>query len=84
MRKFSPADLPEGALAWAVARAGGMWLLLGRELIQLRHGVEAARRTLPETPGGVWSMSEDSRGNVWIATHDQGICQVRTDNTMLR
>ena len=39
--------------------------------------------TLSEPRGGVWSLSEDSQGNVWIATFDQGVCRVSTNGTMV-
>jgi PAS domain S-box-containing protein len=71
-------------LGFAPARDGGMWLVLGNELLRLRRGAEVARMTLSESPGGIWSMSEDSQGNVWIATFDKGVCRVSTNGTMTR
>jgi signal transduction histidine kinase/ligand-binding sensor domain-containing protein len=86
-RWVSMVDLPELAndsVGCAPAREGGMWLLLGRELRKLRRGLEVMRIDLPEAPGGIWSLSEDSRGNVWIATYNHGFCRVAPDGTMTR
>lgn len=80
---ISPPDNLGTAVGFAPARDGGMWLLLGNELRRLRRGTEVARVTLSEPPGGVWSLSEDSQGNVWIATFDQGVCRVSTNGTMV-
>jgi PAS domain S-box-containing protein len=66
------------------ARDGGVWLLVETELRKYRHGVEVSRVRLPEVPGGLWSMSEDRRGNVWISTYRQGVCQVSADGRMRR
>lgn len=66
------------------AREGGVWLLVEKELRKYRHGVEVFRVRLPELPGAVWSMAEDSRGNVWISTYVQGVCQVSADGRMRR
>jgi PAS domain S-box-containing protein len=71
-------------LGFAPARDGGMWLVLGNELRMLRRGAEVTHMTLSESPGGIWSLSEDSQGNVWIATFDKGVCRVATNGTMTR
>jgi len=39
---------------------------------------------LSQRPGGFWSMTEDSRGNVWIGTYDKGVCQVAPDGRWRR
>jgi ligand-binding sensor domain-containing protein len=80
---ISPPDNLGTAVGFGPARDGGMWLLLGNELRRLRQGTEVARVTLSEPRGGVWSLSEDSHGNVWIATFDQGVCRVSTNGTMV-
>jgi ligand-binding sensor domain-containing protein len=80
---ISPPDVLGNAVGVEPARDGGMWLLLGKELRRLRRGTEVARVTLSEPRGGVWSLSEDSLGNVWIATFDQGVCRVSTNGTMV-
>lgn len=77
-------ELPRDAVGCAPARGGGLWVLLGRELHHIRGDREVARRTLPEAPGGVWSLSEDSQGNLWIATHNRGFCQLAPDGTLRR
>ena len=82
VKMLSPPEVPQDAVGCAPARDGGMWLLLGRELRRLRHGVEVARLTLPARPGGIWRMSEDSQGHVWIATHDRGVSRIDPKGTM--
>ena len=79
-----PPELAGEAVACAPARDGGLWVLLGVELRKLRRGMEVSRVTLSELPGGTWSLSEDSQGNVWIATHDNGVCRVATNGTLTR
>ena len=73
-----------GTITIAPARDGGMWLLLRSQLCKYSHGTEVFRRSLPEVPGDVWSMTEDSRGNLWICTIQQGIRQVQPNGKMLR
>jgi PAS domain S-box-containing protein len=68
--------LGEGATGCATARDGGLWLLRDKSLIRYSRGVEVRRVDLPEAPGSLWSMSEDGRGNVWIATYDRGLVRV--------
>jgi len=65
------------------ARDGGVWLLMEKDLRKYRQGVEVSRVQLPEVPEAFWSMSEDSRGNVWICT-DHGVCQISPDGRMRR
>ena len=81
---LSVPNVVRDAVASAPARDGNTWLLLGRELRKLRGGIEISRVVLPEELGGVWSMAEDSRTNVWIATHDRGICRVTPAGEMRR
>jgi signal transduction histidine kinase/ligand-binding sensor domain-containing protein len=81
---ISTADVPPDAIGCAMARDGGMWLLMSTELLKLRRGTEAIRVKLPERPGSFWSLSEDSQGNVWIATSDKGVCRVTTNGVMTR
>lgn len=84
VKAIDPPEVAADAVALGPARDGGLWLALGAELRKLQNGVEVRRITMTEHPGGIWSLSEDREGNVWIATHDQGICQVRPDHTMVR
>jgi PAS domain S-box-containing protein len=87
-KQWIPTTSPTHALAApsisAHARDGGAWMLIGRDLIKLREGREISRRTLPQEPGGAWSLFEDSRGNVWICTYDQGVCRIAPDGEMRR
>ena len=68
----------------ASARDGGLWLLLNNELRKYSQGAEVARRRLSVLPGNVWSMTEDSRSNIWICTFDQGVTQVLPDDHIMR
>lgn len=81
---ISPPDLPEDALALGPSRDGGLWLLLGKELRKLRRGTEVARHVLTEEPGGVWSLAEDSQGNVWIASYNEGFIRVTASGASRR
>ena len=58
------------------ARAGGLWVLLGADLHRFTHGGKVATRSLPAPPGGVWGLSEDSEGNVWVASYRAGVYQL--------
>jgi len=64
------------AMACAPARDGGVWVLLAKELVKFRGGSEVSRRFLPQLRGGIWSMSEDSRTNLWICSYDSGLYQL--------
>jgi PAS domain S-box-containing protein len=79
-----PPDLPAESVACASANDGAMLLLLGRELRRMRGGQEVSRLTLRETTGSVWSLSEDSHGNVWITTSNAGVCRVSPDGGLER
>ncbi|MCW5554558.1 MAG: hypothetical protein KIS67_20660 [Verrucomicrobiae bacterium] len=69
-------SLGRSAVASAVARDGALWIFLGKELVKFREGKEVLRLPLPRFSGGVWSMSEDSRANVWICSYDSGLFRV--------
>jgi len=77
-------QLDRATVGCGPARDGGIWLLLGKELRKYRRGVEAARIVLPESPGGVWSVSEDGEGRVWIASFNRGFCYVTPAGRMTR
>jgi ligand-binding sensor domain-containing protein len=68
----------------APARGGGIWLLVEKLLRKYKSGVEVSRVTLPELPGGLWSMTEDSRGNVWFASYGEGVSRISPDGQMRR
>ena len=80
-QQWTPAIVPDAsvnrsAVACASARGGGVWILLGQELLKFRGGNEASRISLPALQGGIWSMSEDSRTNLWICSYDSGLFQL--------
>ncbi len=66
-------------VACASSRGGGVWVLLAKELVKLRGGSEVSRRSLLQFPRGIWSMSEDSRTNLWICSYDSGLFQLTAD-----
>ena len=68
----------------AQARGGGIWLLIEKSLRKFQRGAEVSRITLPELPGGLWSMAEDSHGNVWVASYGEGVNRISRDGRMRR
>ena len=58
------------------ARDGGVWILFGNELLKFREGAEVSRTPLPQLSGGIWSLSEDSRTNVWICSYHLGLIRL--------
>ena len=60
----------------APASDGGVWVVTGSTLRKFRDGVEASRMEVRGLAGGLWSLTEDSAGNVWVATHDAGVYRV--------
>lgn len=86
-RAWVPTIAVNGApesIGWAGAKDGGFWLLQGRELRKFSRGVEVSHVQLPEFPGVCWSMSEDSRGNVWICMLNKGLLQVSAGGEIRR
>lgn len=79
-----PPPGPDESFCCVRARDGGMWFLLGNELRKMRRGVEVSRITLSETPLGVWSMSEDSHGTVWLASYTRGFYRISAGGAMAR
>lgn len=80
-----PANAPNSEeVGCGKARDGGMWLLLDQELRKYRAGNEVSRVPLLKWPGGFWSLSEDSRGNVWICSYDRGLSRIAPDGRMQR
>ncbi len=69
-------NVPSDKAGCGKARDGGMWIFLQRELRKYEKGKEVARVPVPGFKGGFWGLSEDSRGNVWICTADEGLYQV--------
>ena len=71
-------DEPIASSAGCGTGADGSLLLVQRnELRRYRHGVEGPRVRLAEFPGGIWSVSEDSRSKCWICAFDLGLCRVQ-------
>lgn len=63
---------------------GGLWLVQGKVLKKFQAGAEVSRVELPEVPGGLWGVHEDSEGNVWICTYDKGVCRVTPSRSFRR
>jgi len=80
----SLAGLSNDSVSCARARQGGHWVLRGSVLTRFAGDGEVQQRFLSERPGGVWSMAEDSRGHLWICTHDQGLCELLPSNQIRR
>lgn len=66
------------------SRDGGVWAVLGEELLKLDSEAITSRARLSERPGGLWGVYEDSRGAVWISTYDDGVLQVSPDGGVRR
>lgn len=71
-------------LGCASARDGGIWLVVNQELRKYSDGVLESVTRIPERVDGIWSVYEDSRGGVWICTHDQGVCRIARDGVFDR
>ncbi len=71
VQALPPPGLAPEEVGCARARDGGLWLVLGRELVRYRTGAEVSRIAIPPVQGGVWSMAEDSGGNVWICSQGE-------------
>lgn len=69
-------SLGRSEVACAPARGGGVWVLLAKELLKFRGGKEVSRLFLPQLNGGIWSISEDSRMNLWICSYDSCLFQL--------
>src|SRR5262249_21318350 len=63
-------------------KEGGFWLVLGKELYKYKGTAQVARIPLPQLAGSIWSVTEDSGGNVWISTVEYGLFQVRSDGVV--
>jgi signal transduction histidine kinase/ligand-binding sensor domain-containing protein len=62
-------------VACATAQGGGIWVLLGKELLRFREDSEVSRRSVPRLRGGIWSLLEDRQANLWISSYDSGLYQ---------
>ena len=65
--------LRDSSVYCSAARDGGVWVLSGKQLFKFRQGAEVSRVPVPHMSGGIWSISEDSRTNVWICSFDSGL-----------
>lgn len=79
--KLPGHELPDATdrTACAQARDGGLWVLLDSELRKFSNGVEVSRRRLDADLRSIWSLNEDSRGNLWICSFAHGVHQVAPD-----
>ncbi|MFG0328085.1 MAG: two-component regulator propeller domain-containing protein [Phycisphaerales bacterium JB037] len=68
----------------AAARDGAVWVVTATQILKFRGSERIQARDLPERPGGLWSVTEDSAGNLWIATFDRGVLLVAPDGTAHR
>lgn len=80
-QQWIPVRIPSppvgrSAVACATARDGGVWIYIAKQLLKFRGGSETSRFSLPGLKGGIWSMVEDSRTNLWICSYDSGLFQV--------
>ena len=82
--QFGELPAPGSDLGCASARDGGVWIVVGQELRKYSSGARISTFRLTERVGGIWSMFEDSRNNVWICTHDRGICRICPDGALQR
>lgn len=75
---------PELAHVVGHSRDGGVWAVLGEELLKLNTEAIISKARLSERPGGLWAVYEDSRGAVWISTYDDGVLRVSPDGSVRR
>jgi ligand-binding sensor domain-containing protein len=69
--------MPSGdELSRVRARDGGLWIFRRQELQKYRGTTRVSSVKVPGFRGGPWSMYEDSDGNVWVCTHDQGLFKI--------
>jgi signal transduction histidine kinase/ligand-binding sensor domain-containing protein len=66
----------------AAARDGGLWVLVDADLRKFSHGIEVSRRQLSAAPLGVWSLFEDSQGNLWMPSYSSGLYQLPPDGQL--
>ncbi len=63
-------------LAVATAHDGDVWLVIGETIRKHDGAREVLRLDVPGLPPGIWSLSEDSAGNLWVSTIDAGVHRV--------
>jgi len=74
-----PRDIPRAEVSCAVAQGGGFWALFGKKLLRFRGQQEVRDIDLPQSLGGIWSMMEDSRSNLWFSRFDHGLSRRAPD-----
>jgi signal transduction histidine kinase/ligand-binding sensor domain-containing protein len=84
VEKFPRSDLGGSDVGCGPAHGGGIWLKTGRELRRFQRGAETERREIPEDTGGLWSMMEDSRRCVWVASYHMGLSRIAPDGSLSR
>lgn len=67
----------------APARDGGVWVVARRSVLKYRSPSEMVRTTLAEDLHGLWSAFEDSSGDLWVCTHDNGLFRIAPDGALL-
>jgi PAS domain S-box-containing protein len=67
----------------ARARDGGVWVVFRRSVLKYRSPTEVERRELPVDLRGLWSAFEDSRGHLWVSTHDNGLFRIAPTGDLL-
>jgi len=71
-------------LGACAARDGGRWFLTDKAILRRKDGQEVARRPFEFWSDSIWSMSEDSDGNLWIASNRDGLLRVAPDGARER
>ncbi|MCC7377445.1 MAG: hypothetical protein IT581_22480 [Verrucomicrobiales bacterium] len=79
-----PPSVTRAEVSCAPARGGGVWILLKTELILARDGQVVRSTTLPASLGGLWSMTEDTRSQLWISSYDSGLARLNPDGLLRR
>jgi PAS domain S-box-containing protein len=77
-----PNSVAADQVATAPSHDGSQWVLMGRQLCKYRNGELVVHAALESLEGGVWSLSEDSAGNVWICSYDMGLYRVAPSGLM--
>lgn len=81
-----PSDAPEvlTGVSCFSARDGGVWVVVGPRLLKYDGVARTASFDLPDLTGSLWDLYEDSKGNIWLSTHDQGVLRVSPDGQVRR
>lgn len=71
-----PVDQDTKGIGCRSSLDGGVWIITGDSLRKFFDGDEVMRREIPGLPRGIWNISEDSNGNVWVSTYDAGVFRI--------